>query len=286
MSPTTSLTMALGCARLGSALTPLSRRESLALIDQAYAWGVRHFDTASIYGQGDSERLLGEALAGRRDQVVLASKAGQVLTPRQQWLAHFKPVVRWLAARRGDVQAQVAQTRARGVARCFTPDAIEASLHASLRRLRTDHLDLFYLHSPTPEVLADEALFARLAQCQRQGLFGRLGVSCDDLALAQAAGAHDQVQVVQFEFDGSPAARQLLERLAREGKSAVVRGLSRWRAAATSGDASVVQGLRQLRDWPAVRTVLVGTTRTSHLQHNLDAFQRALELQDTACTVR
>lgn len=276
--------MALGCARLGSALTPLDHAQSIALVRQAYALGVRHFDTASIYGQGDSERLLGEALAPHRAQVCLASKAGQLLTPRQAMLAHFKPVVRWVAARRQGVHRRVAQARAQGVPRCFEPGYIEQSLRTSLQRLRTDHLDLFYLHSPAPEVLDDAALFARLAQLQREGLFKALGVSCDDLALAQRAAAHGQVQVVQFEYDGSAAAQALAAELAQQGKAAVLRGLGRWRAEAPVGaaDAAVVRGLRQMLDLPAFGGVLVGTTDTGHLQHNLGAFQRALALSDTA----
>ena len=68
-------TLVLGCSRLGSALTPLNRRESAALIDEAFALGVRHFDTASIYGQGDSERYLGQTLQGRRHRVSLSSSS-------------------------------------------------------------------------------------------------------------------------------------------------------------------------------------------------------------------
>ncbi|WP_326533356.1 aldo/keto reductase [Pseudorhodoferax sp.] len=275
--------MALGCARLGSALTPLDRQQSIALLRQAHALGVRHFDTASIYGQGDSERLLGEALAPYRDSICLASKAGQLLTPRQAVLAQFKPLVRWVAARRQGVHARVAQARAQGVPRCFEPGHIERSLRASLQRLRTDHLDLFYLHSPAPEVLDDEALFARLEQLQRQGLFTALGVSCDDLALAQRAATHACVQVVQFEFDGSAPAQAVADELARQGKAAVLRGLARWRAGAgDAGDAGVVRGLRQMLALPSFGGVLVGTTDTGHLQHNLGAFQRALALHDTA----
>lgn len=276
--------MALGCARLGSALTPLDRTQSIALLQRAYALGVRHFDTASIYGQGDSERLLGEALAPYRDRICLASKAGQLLTPRQALLAPLKPLVRWVAARRQHVHQRVAQVRAQGVPRCFEPGYIARSLHASLQRLRTDRLDLFYLHSPAPEVLEDAALFARLAQLQRQGLFGVLGVSCDDLVLAQRAAAHPQVQVVQFAFDGGPQSRAVADTLERSGKTAVLRGLAQWRDAAApgDGDAAMVRGLRQMLDLPACAGVLVGTTDAGHLQHNLGAFQRALAEQDAA----
>lgn len=278
----TTSTLALGCSRLGSALTPLGKRESIAFIQRAYALGVRHFDTASIYGQGDSERLLGEALQGQRAEVCLSSKAGQLLTTKQAVLAHFKPAVRWLAARRQGLRSRVAQARAIGVPRCFEPDFIERSLNASLKRLRTDHLDLFYLHSPDIEVLDDGALFERLDRLQRRGLFKALGVSCDELALARRAAAHDRVQVVQFEFDGSAEARALVAEMAERAKPAVLRGLLKWRTQAAlpgNGENALVHGFQHALELPGRGGVLIGTTSAEHLQENIAAFRRASQLQ-------
>ncbi|WP_162243951.1 aldo/keto reductase [Pseudorhodoferax sp. Leaf265] len=267
--------LVFGCSRLGSALTPLDRQASIALVRRAYDLGVRHFDTASIYGQGDSERLLGAALEPDRAKVSLASKAGQLLTPKQAALAHLKPLVRWLAARRGGLRQRVAQTRAQGVPRCFQPDFIERSLRESLARLRTDHLDIFYLHSPSPEVLGDAALFTRLAALQRQGLFLKLGVSCDDLQLAQLAAAHAAIEVVQYEFDGSAAAADVMQALTREGKSGLVRGFSRLVGQAWEGTSHAwPQKLRA----PAFSGLVMGTTSITHLEQNVAAFRSVLNM--------
>ena len=264
--------MALGCARLGSVLTPLSRRECVSLVAQAFDLGVRHFDTASIYGQGDSERYIGEALRGNRDAVCLASKAGQRLGAAQSLMAHFKGPMRWLAARRGAVRQSVAAQRAQGVRRCFSPDYLQASLHASLSRLRTDHLDLFYLHSPEPGVLRDDALFERLQRLRERGLFRALAVSCDDAQTAWVAAAHPAVDVVQFAYAELPDADRLLMHLAALGKSAVLRGLVQSRG----GPADLQQVFARMLALPAAGSMIVGTTQAAHLRANVAAFQAAL----------
>jgi aryl-alcohol dehydrogenase-like predicted oxidoreductase len=264
-----STALALGCARLGSTLTPLGKRESIALLDEAFALGIRHFDTASIYGQGDSERYLGEALAARRDQVVLATKAGQRLTAKQAVIARFKGPIRWLAARRGNVRQGVADRRAQGVPRCFEPDYVERSLAESLRRLRTDRVDVFYLHSPDPEVLSNERLFDRLEVMRRRGWFVDLGVSCDDAALARVAARHQAVQVVQFAHEGETESRALLAALASNGKRGVLRGLM------ASPASTLSARLEQLLGAPGLASVIVGTTRIEHLRKNVQAYRDA-----------
>ncbi len=275
----TTSALALGCARIGSALTPLSRRQCVALIEEAFDLGIRHFDTASIYGQGDSERFIGEALEGRRSQVCLSTKAGQRLTGRQALLAHFKGPIRFLAAHRRGLRSQVADQRARGVARCFEPDAIERSLDDSLKRLRVDHVDIFYLHSPDMAVLQDHALLDRIGRMRDKGKFRAFGVSCDELAVAWAAADVVAVQVVQFAFDSKASSRDLLDLLAKRGKQAVLRGFASG-ASGVSGTGShedvLAQQLRHSLGLPALGGLIVGTTNPVHLRENVAAWRRAI----------
>lgn len=270
-----SSALTMGCARLGSALTPLSRRECVALIEEAFALGVRHFDTASIYGQGDSERFLGEALQRHRDRVCLSSKAGQRLTRRQALMARFKPAIRWLAAHRSGLRDRVGVQRAKGLPRCFDPDAIEQSLLASLQRLRTDHLDVFYLHSPDAAVLDDAVLMARIERLRERGLFRAFGVSCDDATLAWKAAAHEAVQVVQFDVNEVPDSAVLLQRLEHRGKRAVLRGFM-----FDSGSEGLAARFEAALRWPAVGGLIVGTTRVQHLRDNVSAFERAVNARE------
>jgi len=263
--------LVLGCARLGSALTPLNREQCLALLHEAHALGVHHFDTASVYGQGDSERYIGEAFRGRRDEVRLSSKAGQRLSPLQSAMAHLKVPVRMLAGRRGGVRAAVARQRAGGLRYCFEPEFIARSIEDSLRRLQTDHLDIFYLHSPPSVALRDEQLMRCIERLRADGKFRLFGVSCDELALAREALPLPQVQVVQFEFDASAASADILATAQRLGKTALVRGLMRH-----AGEPEFEHALRDVRALPALGGVIVGTTNAQHLRANVAAFRRAL----------
>src|SRR6201997_3700878 len=103
--------------------------QTLAVIDAALDEGVTLFDTADIYGQGMSEEYIGRALEGRRDRVVLATKFGSAMDERPE-------------ERRG------------------SPDYIQWAVEGSLRRLRTDVIDLYQMHQPDPVTPIEETLGA------------------------------------------------------------------------------------------------------------------------------
>jgi aryl-alcohol dehydrogenase-like predicted oxidoreductase len=209
--------------------------------------------------------------------VCLASKAGQRLTSKQVLLSQFKTPIRWLAARRANVRASVSAHRAQGVPRCFEPDYVERSLHDSLKRLGTDYLDLFYLHSPDLAVLSQDALMTRMQKLGQSGVFRAFGVSCDEIEVAWAAAKHDAVQVVQFAFDHSKEHLALLDTLAANGKSAVLRGFVHASSAEQEPGAALSKSFAQTLPLPAVRGLIVGTTKIKHLQQNVAAFDRAVK---------
>jgi aryl-alcohol dehydrogenase-like predicted oxidoreductase len=103
--------------------------QTLAVIDAAIDAGVTLFDTADIYGQGMSEEYIGRALEGRRDQVVIATKFGSEMDERPE-------------ERRGN------------------PDYIRWAVEGSLRRLRTDVIDVYQMHVPDPVTPIVETLGA------------------------------------------------------------------------------------------------------------------------------
>lgn len=271
-TPAARSALVFGCARLGSTLAPLDDAQSIALLRRAWELGVRHFDTAAIYGQGDSERLLGAALGPLRGQAWIASKAGQRLRPLERLLLPLKPWLRAHAGPRGGVHAALRQRRAQGRPPCFDPGFLLRSLEASLRRLGTDHLDLFYLHSPPPQALDDPALWPALETARAAGKFGCLGVSCDALDTAEAALRHPAVQALQLEPDASARCAAVLTEAERRGVAVYVRGAGRIAGAAP---APLAEALRAQLRLPAVAGVLLGTTRVDHLEHNVAAFRRA-----------
>jgi aryl-alcohol dehydrogenase-like predicted oxidoreductase len=103
--------------------------QTLAVIDAALDAGVTLLDTADIYGQGTSEEYIGRALEGRRDRVVIATKFGSAMDERPE-------------ERRGN------------------PDYIQWAVEGSLRRLRTDAIDVYQMHEPDPLTPIEETLGA------------------------------------------------------------------------------------------------------------------------------
>lgn len=146
----------LGCNNFGSRLDVAATR---SVVHRALDAGVTFFDTADIYGnRGGSETQLGEVLGRERQRVVLASKFGLPMS---------------------DDGAQQGASR----------DYVRRALESSLRRLRTDYLDLYQLHRPDPETPIEETLEA-LAELIREGMVRFIGVSnfsADQINEAQAA---------------------------------------------------------------------------------------------------
>jgi aryl-alcohol dehydrogenase-like predicted oxidoreductase len=124
---------------------PTDDQASQAAVRRAVDLGVTFFDTAAFYGRGHSESLLGEALAGLRDRVVLATKAGMLDADGRQ---------------------------------DFSPAHLRESLEGSLRRLRTDRVDLYQLHSPPIAALeADPSIVATMESLVAEGKTRTWGVS-------------------------------------------------------------------------------------------------------------
>src|SRR5450631_470089 len=140
-------TVGLGCNQIGRRLDLADTR---AVVDAAIESGITLFDAADVYGtpQGKCEELLGQALEGRRDGIVLATKFGMPA---------------------GDMTMPAHETRG-------SRRYIRASIEGSLRRLRTDHVDLYQLHRPDPLTPIEETL-AALDDVVREGKVRYIGSS-------------------------------------------------------------------------------------------------------------
>ncbi|MGC4959512.1 aldo/keto reductase [Actinomadura citrea] len=163
----------LGCMGMSWAYTESERDDdaSVALIREALDLGVTFLDTAQPYGDGHNEALVGRALAGRRDEAVVATKTGLV----------------------------VESMATRNIVRNGRPEHVKASAEDSLRRLGTEAIDLYYLHRVDPQVpLADT--WGAMAELVAEGKVRRLGLS--EVSVAQAAEAHaiHPVAAVQSEL--------------------------------------------------------------------------------------
>jgi aryl-alcohol dehydrogenase-like predicted oxidoreductase len=135
--------------------------QTLAVIDAALDAGVTLIDTADIYGQGTSEEFIGRALEGRRERVVIATKFGQAMDERPE-------------ERRG------------------SPDYIRWAVESSLRRLRTDVIDVYQMHVPDPATPIEETLGA-LDDLVRDGKvrwIGSSNFSAEQIEAAEEVSRH------------------------------------------------------------------------------------------------
>jgi aryl-alcohol dehydrogenase-like predicted oxidoreductase len=136
-------------------------------VREAVERGCNFFDTADVYGWGHSEEILGEALEGRRDDVFIATKVG------------------------GDFYHG-------GVRMNFDPAYIAFALERSLRRLRTDHVDLYQLHNPPAEIMADPETYEALDALRAEHKIDHYGVSIHEPlegALCLEAGKPETLQI-------------------------------------------------------------------------------------------
>jgi aryl-alcohol dehydrogenase-like predicted oxidoreductase len=140
-------TVGLGCMALAGMYGTPEETGSLRLLDRALELGCTFLDTSDAYGPFTNEELLGRALARRRDQVVLATKFGNVRKPDGAFLQV-----------NGD------------------PTYVPVACDASLRRLRVDYIDLYYLHRVDPRVPIEETIGA-MAELVAAGKVGHLGLS-------------------------------------------------------------------------------------------------------------
>lgn len=133
--------------------------ESVRVIHEALDSGVSLLDTAALYGDGHNERLVGRAVAGRRDGVVVATKGGLV----------------------------VDDLATKSIHRDGRPEALRRHVEGSLERLGVERIDLYYLHRVDPDVPLEES-WGALAELVAEGKLARIGLS--EVTVAQAAAAH------------------------------------------------------------------------------------------------
>lgn len=167
--------LGFGCSAMGGRT---SRKDSLAALGAAFDAGINFFDTARSYGHGQSEGLLGEFLAGRRDRAVVCTKFGLLPSVQGSWKQRLKPLAQQAikvfpklrsAARR--------QAGAQFVSGQFSLENLRSSFETSLRELRTDYVDMLLLHAAPVSVLAQDDLLEAMERLVEQGKVRMAGIS-------------------------------------------------------------------------------------------------------------
>jgi len=161
----------LGCMNLSHGYgQPVPEAEALRALGEAFEMGYRHFDTATLYGATVNERVVGKALAGKRDEILLASKCGMAMDP--------------------DLGRKVIDGR---------PETLRRQCEASLERLQTDHIDLYYLHRWDKGVPIEESV-GELARMVAEGKIGAIGLSEVSAATLRRARGEHPIAAVQTEY--------------------------------------------------------------------------------------
>jgi aryl-alcohol dehydrogenase-like predicted oxidoreductase len=188
--------LGFGCAPL---LGRASRRESLRALGLAMEAGITFYDTARSYGYGESEGLLGEFLAGRRDRVVLCTKFG-ILPAAGGWKQRVKPLAQ-AAVKRIPALQKLARRAATGQLQPeqFDVATLRKSFETSLRELRTEYVDLLLLHAAPLSVFERDDLFEALEKLVAQGKVKLAGISGERDVIEHTMASRPAVlQTAQF----------------------------------------------------------------------------------------
>ena len=178
--------LGLGCMGMSEFYGEGDDEESIRTIHRAYELGVTHLDTADMYGRGHNEELVGRAIAGRRDDFVIATKFANRREDGRRWIDN-------------------------------SPEWIREACDDSLRRLGTDVIDLYYMHRRSPDVPVEESVGA-MAELVQAGKVRHLGLSEVSADTLRAAAAVHPIAALQSEWslftrglerEIVPAAREL-----------------------------------------------------------------------------
>jgi aryl-alcohol dehydrogenase-like predicted oxidoreductase len=159
---------AIGGNAHGNSYGPTNDEDSMAAVRKAVDLGCNFFDTADVYGHGHSEELLGKALSGDRENMIIATKVG------------------------GDFYHGAPRMN-------FSPDYLDFALKKSLERLKTSYVDLYQLHNPPLELMKSLDVFQALERLKESGRIRHYGVSIHDPQeglVAMQTGDPSAIQVV------------------------------------------------------------------------------------------
>jgi aryl-alcohol dehydrogenase-like predicted oxidoreductase len=162
--------LGLGCMGMSQSYGPADEQEAVATVHRALELGMTFLDTADMYGPFTNERLVGRAIAGRRDEVVLATKFGNQRRPDGSWVG---------------VNGR--------------PEYVRRACDASLQRLGVDHIDLYYQHRVDRSVPVEETWLA-MDELVEAGKVRFLGISEAAPATIRRAHAVHPVSALQTEY--------------------------------------------------------------------------------------
>jgi aryl-alcohol dehydrogenase-like predicted oxidoreductase len=185
--------LGLGCMGMSEFYGERDDAQSMQTLERAFALGVTHYDTSNVYGRGHNETLVGKFIANKRSKVMLASKFGVVRDPN----------------------GPDGSTYDRGIDN--SPAYMRQCIEESLKRLGTDHLDLYYIHRADPKVPIEDTVGA-MGKLVQEGKIRGIGLSEVTADVLRRAHKAHPVAALQSEYslwtreperDVLPACREL-----------------------------------------------------------------------------
>ncbi|HEY4215050.1 MAG TPA: aldo/keto reductase [Steroidobacteraceae bacterium] len=297
-----------GGSRIGGVFAQKnSREEALNVLRAALDAGITFYDTADMYSQGESESLIGTAFRDRRKQVVLATKGGFCLPARGNLIKRIKPLVRPIVQALGLKRARLPTGLSGKLSQDFSPAYLTQALEGSLKRLRTDYVDLYQLHSPEPPFMRTAefgAALETLEKLKRQGKLRFYGVATEyaqDAPFCLSAPGISSIQVGFGMLDLEALDQGTLAAAKARGLAIIARGCfgggllkdsldseqlkaatPKWerilalRSLARSTERSLLDmALQFCRGTPSVSVTLLGMRTESHLRGNLRHYESA-----------
>jgi pyridoxine 4-dehydrogenase len=275
----------LGTGRLASLGARHSLRDAARLLDAASDLGVTFIDTADTYGSTTCERWLGAAMKRQPERFAVATKCGLPTAHLRGPLRYFNQPAKKLLQRVGPEHH-------------LDPQYVRRSIDGSLRRLRRERIEFYFLHTPYSGIEREDGLFEVLEEAKKQGKIANYGVSSDDLEIVESAARVRNCRVAQTAInpssfkeltallDAAPDAASL-EFIANHvlggnqppeggGSSAARSSLP----AGRSGLNRVQRLIRNAAALPHVKVVLIGTSNVAHLAEAVAALATPARQED------
>jgi aryl-alcohol dehydrogenase-like predicted oxidoreductase len=278
-----------------------SSKEALNVLRKSLDSGITFYDTADMYSQGESESLIGMAFRGRREQVILATKGGYCLPARRSIMRRIKPLIRPIVNALGLKRTRLPVGISGALSQDFSPSHLTSAVETSLKRLQTDYVDLYQLHSPRAPFLQSEAFGEALETLEKLKGEGKLrfyGVATEvpeDAPFCLSAPGISSIQLGFGLLDPEALDQGTLAAAGARGLGIIARGcfgggllkdgLDGAQLEAVTPKWQRIQALRSLskstgrpildialqfcRGTPAVSVTLLGMRVESHLRDNL-----------------
>jgi aryl-alcohol dehydrogenase-like predicted oxidoreductase len=260
--------LGIGCGRVASISNPVPMREIEATLEAAVEAGVTLFDTADIYGQGDSERTLSRLLRRHRDQMFVVTKVGGRHSRYAGVIRIAKPLIRMIVRSKPHARSLVVKARTAMVRNNFNPADLRRAVEASRRRLGLDQLDGLLLHSPSLETLRNPEIHDFLIELLHLGRAAHVGASVESVPEVEAAMCMPAVTILQLPVGVADAlsGTTLLERIRQRKIGILVRGVL---AGLIPGSYALRQAVSIALSRDYITSAIVGVSTRHHLDQLL-----------------